>query len=128
MYSRYIPRVTLTHRVISPDSYWGLEHIPTSHHPGTTTPCPCSGISAIRLQQHPRIRPDTFDYTLIDCPPSLFHLTQLSMTAADHALVVTEPRYDSAEAATRVRDFITERAADPANPETEAPDALQAQA
>lgn len=60
---------------------------------------------------------DGFDYTLIDCPPSLFHLTQLGMAAADHLLVVTEPEYDSVEAAVRVRDFISERAADLANPD-----------
>lgn len=62
---------------------------------------------------------DTFDYTLIDCPPSLFHLTQLGLAAADHVLVVTEPEYDSVEAATRVRDFVAERAADLANPRLE---------
>ncbi|WP_431777003.1 ParA family protein [Streptomyces cucumeris] len=58
-----------------------------------------------------------FDYTLIDCPPSLFHLTQLAMAAADRVLVVTEPEYDSVEAAVRVRDFIAERARDLANPD-----------
>ncbi|MBV9026070.1 MAG: ParA family protein [Streptomycetaceae bacterium] len=60
---------------------------------------------------------DGFDYTLIDCPPSLFHLTQLAMAAAHHVVAVTEPEYDSVEAAVRVRDFITQRAADLANPD-----------
>ncbi|MDP9616433.1 MULTISPECIES: ParA family protein [Streptomyces] len=60
---------------------------------------------------------DGFDYTLIDCPPSLFHLTQLGFAAADRVLVVTEPEYDSVEAAVRVRDFVAARAADLANPD-----------
>jgi chromosome partitioning protein len=59
---------------------------------------------------------DGFDYTLIDCPPSLFHLTQLGLAAAHHVVIVTEPKFDSVEAAVRVRDFIKQRAADLANP------------
>lgn len=60
---------------------------------------------------------DTYDVTLIDCPPSLFHLTQLGLAAADHVLVVSAPEYDSVEGSTRVRDFVQERGADLANPE-----------
>jgi chromosome partitioning protein len=60
---------------------------------------------------------DTMDYTLIDCPPSLFHLTQMGLAAADDALIVTEPDYDSVEAAVRVRDFVRNRAVDLANPD-----------
>lgn len=59
---------------------------------------------------------DGFDYTLLDCPPSLFHLAQLGLAAADVALIVTEPEYDAYEAAIRVRDFIAHRAADLGNP------------
>ncbi len=60
---------------------------------------------------------DGFDYTLIDCPPSLFHLTQLAMAAAHHVVVVTEPEYDSVEAAVRTQEFIKDRADDVANPD-----------
>lgn len=60
-----------------------------------------------------------FDYTLIDCPPSLFHLTQLGMAAADVALAVTAPEYDAVEASIRFRDFIANRAADLSNPSLE---------
>ena len=60
---------------------------------------------------------DRFDYTLIDCPPSLYHLTQLGLAAVHGAVVVTEAEYDSVEAAVRVRDFIAHRAVDLANPE-----------
>ncbi|WP_428957978.1 ParA family protein [Streptomyces sp. cg35] len=60
-----------------------------------------------------------FDYTLIDCPPSLFHLTQLALAAADSVVIVTEPEYDSAEAAGRVRDFVAQRAIELANPDLE---------
>lgn len=58
---------------------------------------------------------DAFDDTLLDCPPSLFHLTQLGLAAADAALIVTEPEYDSVEAALRVRDFIAARSKDLSN-------------
>ncbi|WP_331718210.1 ParA family protein (plasmid) [Streptomyces virginiae] len=57
-----------------------------------------------------------FDYTLIDCPPSLFHLTQLGLAAAHKVVIVTEPEYDSVDAATRVRDFVANRAIDLGNP------------
>lgn len=60
---------------------------------------------------------DHFAYTLIDCPPSLFHLTQLALAAAHSVVIVTEPEYDSVEAAVRVRDFIRERAVELANPD-----------
>ncbi|MEV6536658.1 AAA family ATPase [Streptomyces sp. NPDC051639] len=60
---------------------------------------------------------DQIDYTLMDCPPSLFHLTQLALAAAEVAVIVTEPEYDSVEAAIRVRDFVQERAVELANPD-----------
>jgi chromosome partitioning protein len=60
---------------------------------------------------------DHYAYTLIDCPPSLFHLTQMALAAADSVVIVTEPEYDSVEAAVRVRDFVRERAVELANPE-----------
>lgn len=60
---------------------------------------------------------DHYDYTLIDCPPSLFHLTQLALAAAHRVVIVTEPEYDSVEAAVRVRDFVRERAVELANPD-----------
>lgn len=60
---------------------------------------------------------DHYAYTLIDCPPSLFHLTQLALAAADSVLIVSEPEYDSVEAAVRVRDFVRSRAVELANPE-----------
>lgn len=59
---------------------------------------------------------DDYDFVLIDTPPSLGHLAQLGLAAADGVLVVTEPEYDSVEGAIRVRDFITAHAVDLANP------------
>ncbi len=44
--------------------------------------------------------------TLIDTPPSLGHLTQLGLAAADGALCTVEPEYDSIEGAVRFRDFV----------------------
>lgn len=60
---------------------------------------------------------DTVDYTLIDCPPSLFHLTQLGLAAAHDAVIVSEADFYSIGGAKRVRDFIEKKAPkDLANP------------
>ncbi|NEA15625.1 ParA family protein [Streptomyces halstedii] len=53
---------------------------------------------------------DSFDYTLLDCPPSVFHLTQLALAAADDVVIVTEADIYAIEAAERVRDFVNVRA------------------
>lgn len=49
---------------------------------------------------------DDYDVTFIDCPPSLGHLTQLALVAADVAVVTVEPERDGLEGAVRFRDFI----------------------
>lgn len=54
---------------------------------------------------------DGYDLTLIDCPPSLGHLTQLSLAAATHAVTTVEPEYDAVEGALRYRDFVEANAA-----------------
>lgn len=59
---------------------------------------------------------DTYAVTLIDCPPSLGHLTQLAMAAADVALATVEPEYDSVEGGLRFRDFIGAAAGELGNP------------
>jgi len=60
---------------------------------------------------------DHHDVTLIDCPPSLGHLTQLAMASADFGLVLVEPEYDAIEGAIRFRDFVLT-----AGPELQNPD------
>jgi chromosome partitioning protein len=60
---------------------------------------------------------DDYDLVLIDLPPRLDHLTQLGLAAADAALLVTEPEFDSIEGAVRVRDFIIAHAADIGRPQ-----------
>lgn len=57
------------------------------------------------------------DVTLIDCPPSLGHLTQMGLAAANVALCVVEPEYDAVEGATRFRDFVAQAGAALGNPE-----------
>jgi cellulose biosynthesis protein BcsQ len=52
---------------------------------------------------------DHLDEVLIDCPPSLFHITQMALAAAHQALIVTEPEIDSILGAKRVRDFVGEK-------------------
>lgn len=60
---------------------------------------------------------DHLDYTLIDCPPSLGHLTQMALAAAHHGLASTEPEHDSVEAAALYRDFVAASGEDLANPD-----------
>lgn len=59
---------------------------------------------------------DDFDVTLIDCPPSLGHLTQLALAAAHAAVAVLDPEYDSVEGAVRLRDFVATTGAELGNP------------
>lgn len=59
---------------------------------------------------------EDYRITLLDCPPSLGHLTQLAMVAADRALCPVEPEYDSVEGAIRFRDFIASNAGELGNP------------
>jgi chromosome partitioning protein len=59
---------------------------------------------------------EKFDHILFDLPPSLGHLTQLGLAAADIAVCCTEPEYDAIEGGVRYRDFIANHAADLANP------------
>ena len=49
---------------------------------------------------------EDYDVVLLDCPPSLGHLTQLGLAAADTAVLVLRPEYDHLQGAIRVRDFI----------------------
>lgn len=60
---------------------------------------------------------DDYDVTLLDCPPSLGHLTQMALAAGDVAVCTVEPEYDSVEGAVRFRDFITSRRGDLGNPD-----------
>ncbi|WP_326813296.1 ParA family protein [Streptomyces scopuliridis] len=62
---------------------------------------------------------DHLDYVLIDCQPSLGHLTQMALAAAHYAIGSTEPEYDSLEALVRFRDFVTASGEDLANPDLE---------
>lgn len=49
---------------------------------------------------------EDYDTVLLDCPPSLGHLTQLGLAAADVVVLVLRPEYDHLQGAIRVRDFI----------------------
>jgi cellulose biosynthesis protein BcsQ len=49
---------------------------------------------------------EDYDVTLLDCPPSLGHLTQLGLAAADTVVLVLRPEYDHLQGAIRVRDFV----------------------
>ncbi|MCG2623013.1 ParA family protein [Arthrobacter sp. I2-34] len=51
---------------------------------------------------------DEFDIVLIDCPPSLGLLTVNALTAATHALLVTEPRVSSVEGLNEIATTIGE--------------------
>ncbi|MGO1507547.1 MAG: ParA family protein [Microbacterium sp.] len=60
---------------------------------------------------------DEYDYVLIDTPPRLGHLTQMSMAASDAVIIVTEPERDGTVAAFRFAEFVTEHAEDVTNPD-----------
>lgn len=47
---------------------------------------------------------DDFDVILIDCPPSLGHLTQMAYVASQGVLLVTKPDYDAVNGAQRTRE------------------------
>ncbi len=49
---------------------------------------------------------EDYDTVFLDCPPSLGHLTQLGLAAADTVILVLRPEYDHLQGAIRVRDFI----------------------
>jgi cellulose biosynthesis protein BcsQ len=59
---------------------------------------------------------DGYDVTLVDCEPSLGHLTQLVLAAVDDVVAVVEPEYDAIESAVRLRDFIEASREDLGNP------------
>lgn len=60
---------------------------------------------------------DDHDITLIDSPPSLGHLTQLALAAADGAVCPMEPEYEAVEGAVRFRDFVQTKQAELGNPD-----------
>lgn len=62
---------------------------------------------------------DHLDYVLIDCQPSLGHLTQLALAAAHGALATGEPDYDSLDGVVKYRDFMHSSREDLANPDLE---------
>ncbi|MCI2421097.1 ParA family protein [Saccharopolyspora sp. K220] len=51
---------------------------------------------------------DEYDIVLIDCQPSLGHLTQMSYVASDGVLLATKPDYDSVNGAARTRSVLHE--------------------
>ena len=53
---------------------------------------------------------DDFDFTIIDVPPGLGHLTDMALAAADMVLVVLQPEYDYVQGAVRMVTYVeTER-------------------
>lgn len=52
---------------------------------------------------------DDMDVTLFDCQPSLGHLTQLALAAANFGLPAVEPEYDAVDGAIRFRDFVDDK-------------------
>ena len=51
---------------------------------------------------------DSYDYVLIDCPPSLGILTLNSLVAANHVLVPVEPSFLAVQGIIRISKIITE--------------------
>lgn len=49
---------------------------------------------------------DDIDVTLVDCQPSMGHLTQMALSACGHTLVMAAPEYDDIDGAIRVKEFL----------------------
>ncbi|RPE26587.1 ParA family protein [Kitasatospora cineracea] len=60
---------------------------------------------------------DTGIISLLDCAPSLAHLTQMALASADVILIPVEPEKDGVKGALRVIDFVQKNAADLGNPD-----------
>lgn len=65
----------------------------------------------LRLARAMQGADEDLDDVLIDCPPSLFHLTQMAMAAGDGVLLVTRAEIDSILGARRVRNFVMDKRA-----------------
>lgn len=72
-------------------------------------------LSAQRLRTALATLPRDFDLVIVDCPPSLGELTNNALTAADQALVVTEPNHFAVHGAAEAVEAIAVIAAT-ANP------------
>lgn len=62
--------------------------------------------AVLRLEQSLVGVDDEHDFTLIDCQPSLGHLTQLALAASHRVLSIIEPEFDGVDGALRLRDFV----------------------
>lgn len=65
--------------------------------------------SHLRLVKGLQGADNDFDETILDCPPSLSHLTQLALASSHQALAVTEAEQDSIRGARRVLEFIEQK-------------------
>lgn len=62
---------------------------------------------------------DDIDITLVDCQPSVGHLTQMALSAVGGVLVMSAPEYDDIDGGVRVRNFVAQQAENLHNPELE---------
>ena len=62
--------------------------------------------AVLRLEQTLIGVDDEYDFTLIDCPPSLGHLPQLAFAAGHDVLAILEPEYDGVDGALRLQEFV----------------------
>lgn len=66
--------------------------------------------SHLRLVKALQGADDDFDETILDCSPSLSHLTQLALAASHQAVAVTEAEQDSIRGVRRALEFIAQKA------------------
>lgn len=65
-----------------------------------------AGTEGQRLVQHLSAAAASFDYVLIDCPPSLGNLTQMALSASDEVFMPIQCEYFAMEGLTQMIDVI----------------------
>ncbi len=65
-----------------------------------------NGLAATQIRDHLRVAAEANDYVLIDCPPSLGHLTRTALASANEVLMPIQCEYFAMEGLTQMIEVI----------------------